>query len=129
MRNKKGKIAFKVVFYLFIIAFVAIGVDAFLNKKFIKQERISEYDNRALKELNMVYGFDGKAGNDSFWKDFKLSEHPVLLISKESHYSYLINPTQKINSFFTTKLKDFEKISSSNHNFDVYRISRLCPKI
>lgn len=129
MRNKKGKVALKIIFYLFIIAFAAIAVDAFLNKKFINQESISEYDNRALKELNMVYGFDGEAGNDSFWKDFKLSEHPVLLISKESHYSYLINPTQKISSFFTKKLKDFEKISSSNHNFDIYRISRLCPKI
>lgn len=109
MRNKKGKFIFKIVLCFITVVLAAIVIDAIVNKKITNQESVSEYDNRALNELNMVYGFDGEAGNGSFWKDFKLSEHPVLLISKESHYSYLINPKQKINSLFTKKIKRFWK--------------------
>lgn len=129
MIQQKCENTFKIIITLLLIALILLVTDAFINKKISSNGTISDLDKKALEELKLVYEADSKNGDGKFWKNFMLSDHSVLLISKDSHYSYLINPEKEPISIFASKLKMQKDNKQCKQKFNVYRISLLYPKL
>lgn len=129
MIQQKCENTFKIIITLLLIALILLVTDAFINKKISSNGAISDLDKKALEELKLVYEADSKNGDGKFWKNFMLSDHSVLLISKDSHYSYLINPEKEPISIFASKLKMQKDNKQCKQKFNVYRISLLYPKL
>lgn len=127
--STKCENTFKIIITLLLIALILLVTDAFINKKISSNGAISDLDKKALEELKLVYEADSKNGDGKFWKNFMLSDHSVLLISKDSHYSYLINPEKEPISIFASKLKMQKDNKQCKQKFNVYRISLLYPKL
>lgn len=60
-------------------------------------------------------------------KGFNLSKQSILLISRESGYAYLVNPTKNVKSIFAKRVNESKHESSGHKKFRVYRLSRLYP--
>lgn len=129
MIRKKSENTFRIIIAFLLLGLILLVTDAFINKKTSSNGTISDLDKKALEELKLVYEVDCQNGDGKFWKNFMLSDHSVLLISKDSHYSYLINPEKEPRSIFASRLKLQKDNKLCKQKFNVYRISRLYPKL
>lgn len=112
----------KIIGCLVLIILILIGIDSLINRKNTELLSLPHYDQLAFEELNSAFEAEG---SDVFWKNFSLNDKPILLISQESHYSYLINPQKNIRSIFATPIDLPNK--SQDTNLSDYRLSRSYP--
>ena len=115
MKNRKRPLA-KILSGLAIVLLILVGLDTAVNKNKTDMADLSEWDQRALNDFKIANEADAKA---NFWKDYRLGDHPILLISKDSHYSYLIGPKKKPSSLFASPITGID--------LDVYRVTRTYP--
>lgn len=104
---------------LVLLAAVIIGGDAVLNKTSTDHD---EVDEAALHEFS-VYAAAEEV--DQTWNDVTVSDHAILHMWGESHYSYLVNPDSEVSSLFATQVT----LSDNPGNLTVYRLSLLYPRL
>lgn len=122
--TSKKRIAAWVLLTLLGTGIVLIMGDAAINKfTATHEDDIASVDQRALHEVS-VYAASER-DDDTAWKNTSVTDHPILLMSKASGYSYLINPTSSASSLFSQHIT----IADNPGKLSVYRLSRLYPRL
>lgn len=130
MQNKKKTaIILCVLVTISLFAIIVLGLDAFLNQNNSEIEKLPKWDKRALEDLHKSFLADDEDKESEFWKGFNLSKQSILLISKESGYAYLVNPTKNVKSIFAKRVNESKHESRGHKKFRVYRLSRFYPGI
>ena len=119
MKKKRTKPWFQWFVGLLVVACLVIAADALLNKT--SNRSLAESYERMVRELAQAFHADGEKGNPPYWRDHRLAHHPILLMNKDTHDTYLINPRETFVLFFA------KKIERESEALDIYRISRLYP--
>ena len=130
MQNKKKiVIILRVIITISLFAIIVLGLDTFLNQTNSEIDKLPKWDKRAIEDLHKSFLADDADKESEFWKGFNLSKQPILLISRESGYAYLVNPTKKVKSIFAKRVNESKHESRGHKKFRVYRLSRLYPAI
>lgn len=127
--RKKIAIILCVIVTISLFAIIVLGFDAFLNQNNSEIEKLPKWDKRALNDLHNSFLADDEDKESEFWKGFNLSKQSILLISKESGYAYLVNPTKNVKSIFAKRVNESKHESRGHKKFRVYRLSRFYPGI
>lgn len=118
-RKKNTRRRIRLFAGIFLALCLLLAADAVANKA--SNKPLPEGDERMIRELEQVFQKDGEKGNPSYWQEYKLAHHPVLILNKESRNAYFINPKASIPQFLA------KRIACENEMIDVYRIPRLYP--
>ncbi|AKK11998.1 hypothetical protein [Corynebacterium uterequi] len=110
---------------LIVAAFcLIVAGDALINKLGSStEEALPDSDRRALHELSIYTAAENDG--DQAWKGISVTDHPILVMSKESGYSYLVNPETPVRSLFATNIT----MRDNPGGLDVHRLSRLYPRL
>ena len=121
MKHHKKNILLELLFIL--IAIGGIGYIALFinNQKNSTYESLPKTDQVILSELNALASSEAKT---TMWKDYKISDKPVLALNGRFGKAYLINPYRNIKSVFAKEISLPE-----NYTIKVYRISPLAPSL
>lgn len=119
--KKNKKIMKGVISAIVAVVLLLVLAPAILNQTRSSYENLSELDQSVLRELNVYMTKEKQA---PIWKDFKLSQQPILAINKKTRQAFLVNAKQEVHNFFAKEItlpKDF--------SIRAYRISATAPQM
>lgn len=95
------------------------------NAAGISVGELDPIERRALKEYSEYAAAVADSPESAAWRNAAATEHPTLLISRKSHFSYLINPSQEVSSPFAAPID----MGENPADLDVYRLDRIYPRL
>lgn len=120
---KKKKKIFIIIGGIILILLFGVFIIVVQNKCFsLEYRQLNDTDKQMLAEYNQLYE---EMQTKELWTGFDLADKPILVVSKDSFDTYLINPKVSHNNLFSKKItmpKEF-KLQS------VYRIAPIVPQV
>lgn len=110
---------------LLLVVIIAGSVHIARNNAGISLGELAPIDRRALEEYSDYAAAVADGSESAAWRNAAATEHPTLLISRKTHFSYLINPTQEVSSPFAAHVD----MGENPAGLDVYRLDRVYPRL
>lgn len=110
---------------LLVVVIIAGSVHVARNTAGISAGELDPIDRCALEEYSEYAAAVEDAPDSAAWLNAAATEHPTLLISRKTHFSYLINPSQEVSSPFAAPVD----MGDNPAGLEVYRLDRIYPRL
>lgn len=99
-----------------------LGADALHNRMTARWEDLPQTDRQVLEELAAYRAADR---SDPVWDGHDVTAHPLLLMNRDTHRAYLVNPTHPVGTLLAPAIELPEQLQG----FTVHRLDRGAPRL